>query len=77
MAWALERLAPSLGESEPMIVQGRRVKATLDALPADAIVVTEPALAAAIHRAWPVRRNTDATNSASAALLIAALRTER
>ena len=43
----------------------------------DTAPIIERELAAAIHRAWPMRRNTDPTNTANAALLIAALRTER
>jgi hypothetical protein len=77
VAWALEQLAPGLGESDPMIETGRRVKAALNAIPDGAVLVTEERLARAVHRAWPLRRNTDATNAANAALLIAALRTER
>jgi hypothetical protein len=77
VAFAVEQLASSLGDTDPMVVAGRRVMTELDAIPEGAVWVTEETLAAAIHRAWPFRRNTPSTLGLSAALLIAALRTER
>ena len=74
---AVEQLSASLGEADPMIESGRRAIAALGAIPADAVLVTEETLAAAMHRAWPLRRNTPTGLGLSAALLIAALREER
>lgn len=74
VAYAVEHLAAELGETHPKVVMGRRVQAALDAIPDGAVVVTEDALAIAIHRAWPFRRNTGTASALSAASLLAALR---
>ena len=58
VADAVERLALSLGATHPAVVAGRRIMVSLDAIPDGAVLVTEEALAAAIHRAWPHRRST-------------------
>jgi alkylhydroperoxidase/carboxymuconolactone decarboxylase family protein YurZ len=50
--------------------------ASLDAIPDGAVLVTEETLAAAIHRAWPYRRNTATASALSAASILAALRSE-
>ena len=76
VASAVEQLASTLGISDPMVVAGRRVMAALDAIPDDAVLVTEETLAVALHRVWPYRRNTGRTLELSAAAIIAALRTE-
>jgi len=75
VADAVEHLAASLGEAHPTVVAGRRVMASLDALPDDAAVVTEETLAAALQRAFPSRRNTPSASALSAATILAALRT--
>lgn len=75
VAAAVERLAASEGESDPLVIAGRQVAASLDAIPRDAVLVTEDALAAALHRAWPSRRNTASSVGLSAAAIFAALRT--
>jgi lysozyme family protein len=74
VAYAVEQLALSLGETHPKVVLGRRVMAALDAIPADAALVTEETLAAAIHRAWPYRPRTASGLALSAASILAALR---
>jgi hypothetical protein len=76
VAEAVELLARSLGETHPTVLTGRRVMASLDAIPDDAVLVTEATLAAAIHRVWPYRRNTSSNLSLSAAAIIAALSAE-
>ena len=76
VADAVELLAPSLGESHPTVVAGRRVMTSLEAIPDDAVLVTEETLAAAFQRAWPYRRNTPTGSALSAAVLLAALRAE-
>jgi hypothetical protein len=76
IAYAVEHLASSLGETHPTVVVGRRIMASLDAIPDGAVLVTEETLAAAIHRAWPSRRNTASVRRLSAASILAALRTE-
>ena len=53
VAYAVEHLASSLGETHPTVVAGRRIMASLDAIPDGAVLVAEEMLAAAIHRAWP------------------------
>jgi hypothetical protein len=76
VAYAVEQLASSLGETHPTVVDGRRIMASLDAIPDDAVLVTEETLAAAIHRAWPYRPRTATGLTLSAASILAALRTE-
>jgi hypothetical protein len=76
VADAVERLTVSLGETHPTVLLGRRVMASLVALPQDAVLVTEESLAAAMHRAWPFRRNTPTNLGLSAALILAALRAD-
>jgi hypothetical protein len=76
VADAVERLALSLGGTHPTVVAGRRIMASLDAIPDDAVLVTEETLGAAIRRAWPSRRNTPAGSLLSAASILAALRSQ-
>jgi len=76
VADAVEQLVERLGETHPTVVAGRRLMAALDAIPDDAVLVTEETLAAALNRAWPVRRNTATGLGLSAALILAALRAE-
>ncbi len=76
VADAVERLASSLGEAHPTVVAGRRVMASLDAIPDGAVLVTEMSLAAAIHRAWPYRKKSATVLPLSAASILAALRAE-
>lgn len=76
VAIAVEHLASSLGETHPTVVAGRRIMASLDAIPDGAVLVTEETLAAAILRAWPYRRNTATGSVLSAATILAALRAE-
>ena len=76
VAYAVEHLASSLGETHPTVLAGRRIMASLDAIPDGALLVTEETLAAAIHRAWPYRRNTGTRLVLSAASILAALRAE-
>ena len=76
VADAVGLLASTLGETHPTVVTGRRVMASLEAIPGDAVLVTEETLAAAFHRAWPYRRNTPTGSALSAAVLLAALRAE-
>ena len=76
VADAVAHLALSLGETHPTVVAGRRIMASLDAIPDGAVLVTEETLAAAIHRAWPHRRNTPTASILSAATILAALRAE-
>ena len=76
VADAVERLAPILGETHPTVMTGRRVMASLEAIPDDAVLVTEEMLTAAFQRAWPYRRNTPTGSALSAAVLLAALRAE-
>jgi hypothetical protein len=76
VADAVEHLALSIGETHPTVVAGRRIMASLDAIPDGAVLVTEETLAAALHRAWPYRRNTATATGLSAALILAALRAE-
>jgi hypothetical protein len=74
VAYAVEHLALSLGDAHPTVAAGRRIMASLDAIPDGAVLVTEETLAAAIHRAWPYRRNTGTAAALSAASILAALR---
>jgi len=76
VADAVEQLALSLGEAHPTVVAGRRIMASLAAIPDGAVLVTEETLAAAIHRAWPFRRNTPSGLGLSAASILAALRAQ-
>ena len=76
VAYAVEHLASSLGETHPRVVAGRRIMASLDAIPKGAVLVTEESLAAAIHRAWPSGRMTARGLALSAASILAALRAE-
>lgn len=73
---AVEHLAVCLGEAHPTVVAGRRIMASLDAIPDGAVLVTEESLAAALQRAFPFRRNTATGAGLSAAVILAALRTE-
>ncbi len=73
---AVEHLAVCLGEAHPTVVAGRRIMASLDAIPDGAVLVTEESLAAALQRAFPYRRNTATGLNLSAAVILAALRTE-
>lgn len=76
VADAVEHLALCLGETHPTVVVGRRIMASLDAIPDGAVLVTEETLAAAIHRAWPYRPRTASGLALSAASILAALRAE-
>lgn len=76
VADAVGHLSSCLGEAHPTVVAGNRIMASLDAIPDDAVLVTEETLAAAIDRAWPFGRNTAKNLTLSAALILAALRTE-
>ncbi len=76
VAYAVEHLALSLGESHPTVVAGRRISASLEAIPEGAVLVTEETLAAAIHRAWPYRPKTASGLVLSAASILAALRAQ-
>ena len=76
IAEVVEHLASSLGETHPTVVAGRRIRASLDAIPDSAVLVTEESLAAAIHRAWPYRPKTATGLALSAASILAALRAE-
>ena len=76
VADAVEHLASCLGETHPIVVAGRRIMASLVAIPDGAVLVTEDTLAAAIDRAFPSGRNTKAGLALSAATILAALRTE-
>lgn len=76
VAYAVEHLAASLGETHPTVVVGRRIMASLDAIPHGAVLVTEETLAVAIHRAWPYRRKTATGSVLAAASILAALRAE-
>ncbi len=76
LADVVEQLASSLGQSHPTVTEGRRIIASLAVIPEDAVLVTEESLAAAIHRAWPTRRNSSTGLTLSAASILAALRAE-
>ena len=76
VADAVEHLAGCLGAGHPTVVAGRRAMASLDAIPDGAVLVTEETLAAALQRAFPFRRNTATGAGLSAAVILAALRTE-
>ena len=76
VAEAVEHLASCLGETHPTVLAGRRVIASLDAIPEGAVLVTEETLAAAIHRAWPYRQKTASGLALSAASILAALRAD-
>ena len=76
VADAVQHLAVCLGETHPTVLRGRRIMASLDAIPDGAVLVTEETLAAALHRAWPSRRNTATGLTLSAASILAALRAE-
>ena len=71
---ATELLASNLGDTHPAVIEGRRIRSMLDALPGGAVLVTEETLAKAIHRAWPYRRTSASNLGLSAATLLAALR---
>ena len=75
VASAVAHLSSCLGETHPTVVAGRRVIASLEAIPRGAVLVTEETLSAAIHRAWPYRQKTTSGLSLSAASILAALRT--
>ena len=75
IAEAVGVLVMSLGENDPLVLAGRRVLASLEAIPKGSILVTEASLTAAIHRAFPARRNTDSASALTAATILAALRT--
>jgi hypothetical protein len=74
VAFAVEQLRSSLGEAHPQVAAGRAAMASLEAIPNGAMLVTEETLAAAMHRVWPLRRNTQAGLAVSAAAILAALR---
>ncbi len=76
VADAVEHLSGCLGAAHPTVVAGRRIMASLDAIPDGAVLVTEQSLAAALQRAFPLRRNTATGLGLSAAVILAALRTE-
>ena len=77
VADAVEHLASELGEAHPMVAAGRRVMASLQTVPGDAVLVTAEDLAAAIQRAFPTTRNTSSNVALSAATILAALRQGR
>jgi hypothetical protein len=72
---AVEHLAACLGDSHRLVLTGRRVTASLTAIPAGSMLVTEESLAEAIRRAWPYRQKTPSGLALSAASIMAALRT--
>jgi hypothetical protein len=74
---AVEHLAACLGETHPPVGEGRRVGHSLAAIPADALLVTQESLAAAMQRAFPHRQRTASGVTLSAATILAALRTDR
>ena len=74
VAEAVRLLASELGADHPTVAAGRRVLDALDAMPGDAVVVTADALARAIQRAFPARRNTGVNAELTAATILAALR---
>ena len=74
VAEAVEHLASCLGETHPTVLAGRRIMASLDAIPEGSVLMTEETLAAAIHRAWPYRQRTTSGLALSAASILAALR---
>jgi hypothetical protein len=76
VASAVEQLALSLGQNDPTVLAGRRILASLAAIPDDAVLVTEQTLAAAIQRAWPYRQRTPSGLNLSAASILAALRVD-
>ena len=76
VADAVEHLASCLGETHPTVLLGRRTMASLDAIPDNAVLVTEETLAAAIHRAWPYRPRTASGLTLSAASILAAVRNQ-
>ena len=76
VADAVAHLTVCLGQDHPTVVAGRRIVASLDAIPDGAVLVTEETLAAALQRAFPSRRNTATGAGLSAAVILAALRTE-
>jgi hypothetical protein len=73
---AVEHLAACLGETHPLVGEGRRVGHSLAAIPADALLVTQESLAAAMQRAFPYRQRTASGVTLSAATILAALRTD-
>jgi hypothetical protein len=77
VAAAVAHLASCLGEDDPAVAQGRRAMAAIDSIPDGAVLVTEESLTAALHRAFPSRRNTESGAALSAATILAALRTRR
>lgn len=74
---AIEHLEATLGEDHPTVEAGRRVLAGLAEIPDGAMLVTEESLAAAIHRAFPARRNTGVNATLTAATILAAIRSAR
>jgi hypothetical protein len=76
VAEAVEHLASCLGETHPTVLAGRRIMASLEAIPEGSVLVTEETLATAIHRAWPYRQKTASGLALSAASILAALRAE-
>lgn len=76
VASAVGHLSSCLGETHPTVIAGRRIMASLDAIPDGTVLVTEETLAAAIHRAWPYRPKTASGLALSAASILAALRAE-
>jgi len=76
VADAVAHLAFSPGETHPPVVAGRRIMVSRDAIHDGAALVTEEALAAAIHRAWPCCPRTASGLGLSAALILAAIRAE-
>ncbi|MFI5227018.1 MAG: hypothetical protein ACHQ3P_10115 [Candidatus Limnocylindrales bacterium] len=74
-AGAVGVLVTTLGEDDPMVLAGRRILASLEAIPKGSVLVTEASLATAIHRAYPARRNTESASALTAATILAALKT--
>jgi len=74
VADAVAHLALSLGATHPTVVAGRPIMVSLDAIPEGAVLVTEEALTAAIHRAWPYCPRTASGLGLSAALILPAIR---
>ena len=77
IAEAVAELAKTRGEDDELVRTGGRILASLEAIPDDALVTTEADLAAAIHKAYPDRRNTASAATLTAAVIIAALKTTR
>jgi hypothetical protein len=75
IAEAVDVLIGTVGEEDRLVADGRRILASLGAIPPGSFLVTEASLAAAIHRAYPARRNTESASALTAATILAALRT--